>query len=180
MIHHIVNKRKRIATGTGGVSYTVGVAALPTLRFATPTLCFALPTFGGFDDFLALKQWFFTLAIQICHICRHFDIQFFVLQQNIQSMSHFAPPTFSEKLHPWLQVVTLIPSTGQTSVTMFPPGKAENLCEINTYSKAFFFHAITESGAALAPVLRRTQRLQRRITGKPRQPDERLHAWLGE
>ena len=79
---------------TGGVSYTVGGAAAPqTLRFATPT-------FERFGYFLALKQWFFTLAMQICHICRHFDIQFLVLQQNIQSMSHFVPPTFSEKLHP--------------------------------------------------------------------------------
>ena len=92
--------------GTGGVSYTVGgAAAPPTLRFATPTLCFAPPTFRRFGDFLALKQCFFTLAKQICHICRHFDIQFLVLQQNIQSMSHFAPATFSEKLHPCTAVL---------------------------------------------------------------------------
>ena len=65
---------------TGGVSYTVGgAAAPPTLRFAAPTLCFATPTFGRFGDFLSLKQWFFTLAMQICHICRHFDIQFLLL-----------------------------------------------------------------------------------------------------
>ena len=58
------------AVSTGGVSYTVGgAAAPPTLSFATPTLCSATPTFGRFGDFLALKWWFFTLAMQICRIC---------------------------------------------------------------------------------------------------------------
>ena len=65
-----------INRGTGGVSYTVGgAAASPTLRFATPTLCFATPTFMRFSGFLALKRWCLTLAMQNCHIYRHFNIQ---------------------------------------------------------------------------------------------------------
>ena len=58
---------------TGGVSYTVGGAAAP------PTLCFATPTLVRFSGFLALKRWCLTLAMQYCHICRHFGIQDFVL-----------------------------------------------------------------------------------------------------
>ena len=59
---------------------TVGVtAAPPTLRFAPPTLCFSTPTFGRFGGFLALKQWLLTLAIQICHICRHWVFIFLFL-----------------------------------------------------------------------------------------------------
>ena len=43
--------------------------------------------------------------MQDCHICRHFVIYVsyfyaFAYLQNIQPMSHFVPPTFSEKLHP--------------------------------------------------------------------------------
>ena len=87
---------------------TVGGAAVPpTSRFASPTLCFATPTFGRFGGFRAIKRRFLTLAMQNYYICRQFPIQFLVYigalaYQNIQSTGHFAPPTFPEKLHPWL------------------------------------------------------------------------------
>ena len=64
-------------TCTGGVSYTVGgAAAPPTSWFAPPTMYFATPTFGRYGGFLALKQWFLTLTMQICHICRHSAFSF--------------------------------------------------------------------------------------------------------
>ena len=89
---------------TGGVSYTDGgAAAPPTFSFATPTLCSATPSFVGFSGFLTLKGWYFAFAMQNCQICRYFVISVLIFVSlaylNIQQMSHFAPPTFSEKLH---------------------------------------------------------------------------------
>ena len=73
---------------TGGVSFTVGRAAAPqTLCFATlfssfflllPFYFTLLPTFVIFSDFLALKRWRFTLAMQNYCICRRLDIHILV------------------------------------------------------------------------------------------------------
>ena len=64
----------------------------------------ATPTSGRFGNFLALKQWLLTLSLQICHICRHFDIQFLILPiAEYPANEPFCPANFfSEKLHPWL------------------------------------------------------------------------------
>ena len=60
---------------TGGLSYTVGLAAAPpTLNFAPPTLCFAIPTFGRSGGFLVLKRWF---SPQSCKTVTFVDISAF-------------------------------------------------------------------------------------------------------
>ena len=95
----------RQVRSTGGVLYTVYVTAVtPTLRFAPPILCFATPTFVKWIDFLALYWWYLTLAMQNCHICRHFDIQALVCYHSTAEhpvSKAFCPLICSEKLNPW-------------------------------------------------------------------------------
>ena len=108
---------------------TYSWATPQTLRFAPTTLCFATPTFVRFSGCLALKWWCLTLAMQTCHISRHFGIQalVFILKLTRAPLGYFfitrptgggaissPPPLISETTGPILKIQAAFESPGKT------------------------------------------------------------------